>query len=145
MILKFLPRRILAFSMLALLGFSTLTAAARPNPNLFIQQKEAAVKKLPPVNWIRSREIDVKHIAIDLKFDWDKESAFGVTTITVAPFKDTNKFFLDAAAMTINSVKLANGTDLKFNYDGKKDNDNLEIMLDRVYKSGDDVTVKVDY
>jgi hypothetical protein len=31
--------------------------------------------------------------------------------------------------MTINSVTLANGTALKFNYDGKKEDDNLEIML----------------
>src|SRR4051812_17193537 len=129
MIQKTFGRKILAFTMLVLLGFSSI-ASARPPENPFLPQ-DGDVKKLPPVNWIRSRQIDVKHIAIDLKFDWDKESAFGVTTITVAPFKDTNKFSLDAASMTINSVKLANGTDLKFNYDGKKDNDNLEVMLDR--------------
>jgi aminopeptidase N len=118
--------------------------SARPPKNPFLAE-DGEVKKLPPVNWIRSRQIDVKHIAIDLKFDWDKESALGVTTVTLAPFRDTNKIYLDAASMTINSVKLASGADLKFNYDGKKDGDNLEIMLDRVYKSGEDVSVKVDY
>ncbi len=143
MILKPVARMILAFSMLVLLGFSSVVSA-RPLKNPFLQQ-DGEVKKLPPVNWIRSRQIDVKHIAIDLKFDWDKESALGVTTVTAAPFKDTDKIMLDAASMTINSVKLANGTDLKFAYDGKKDNDNLEITLDRVYKGGEDVTVKVDY
>ncbi len=143
MILKPIARKILAFSMLVLLGFSSVVSA-RPLKNPFLRE-DGEVKKLPPVNWIRSRQIDVKHIAIDLKFDWEKESAMGVTTITVAPFKDTNKIMLDAASMTINSVKTVNGADLKYAYDDKKDNDNLEITLDRVYKSGEDVTVKVDY
>src|SRR5215203_6155460 len=144
MTFKLLSRKFLAFSMLVLLGFSSI-ATARPPKNPFLQQQEGEVKKLPPVNWIRSRQIDVKHIAIDLKFDWEKESAFGVTTVTVAPFKDTDKIYLDAAAMTINSVKLASGVDLKFNYNGEKEGDNLEIMLDRVYTDGEDVSVKVDY
>jgi aminopeptidase N len=144
MTLKLLSRKLLAFSMLFLLGFSSI-ATARPPKNPFLRQQEEEVKKLPPVNWIRSRQIDVKHIAIDLKFDWEKESAFGVTTVTLAPFKDTNKVYLDAASMTINSVKSAAGADLKFSYNGEKDGDNLEIMLDRVYKSGENVIVKVDY
>jgi hypothetical protein len=87
MILKPLLRKFLAFSMLVLLGFSSVVTA-RPPKNFFLQpQQEGEVKKLPPVNWIRSRQIDVKHIAIDLKFDWEKESAFGVTTVTLAPFQ----------------------------------------------------------
>ncbi len=143
MILKQLARKISVFSMLVLLVFSSI-ASARPPKNPFLED-DGTVKKLPPVNWIRSRQIDVKHLSIDLKFDWDKESAFGVTTVTAAPFRDTNKIYLDAASMTINSVKSASGADLKFNYDGKKDGDNLEIMLDRVYKSGENVIVKVDY
>ena len=143
MILNPLSRKILAFSMLFLFVFSSVSSA-RPLKNSFLQQ-DGEQKKLPPVNWIRSRAIDVKHIAIDLKFDWDKESAYGTTTITVAPFKDTNIVYLDAALMTINSVSLLNGTVLKFNYDGKKENDNLEVMLDRVYKSGEEITVKIDY
>jgi aminopeptidase N len=142
MILKPLARKILAFSMLILLLLNF--ASARPLKNPFFVE-DGDVKKLPPVNWIRSRQIDVKHIAIDLKFDWEKESAYGTTTITLAPFNDTNKFKLDAASMTINSVKLASGTDLKFSYDGKIENDNLEVMLDKVYKAGEDITVKIDY
>ena len=104
-----------------------------------------AIPSLPPVNWIRSRTIDVQACAIDLRFDWDKEQAIGSTTVTLAPFTDTDTFTLDAAAMTIESVTLAGGEPLKFNYDGKKDNDNLEIMLDRVYTSGEDIKVKIDY
>lgn len=125
--------KLFAFLMISLLVFAPAIKA----------QTEA--KKLPPVNWIRSRTIDVKHIAVDLKFDWEKEQALGVSTVTVAPFKDTDRIYLDAAYMTINSVKVADGSDLKFNYAGKDADDNLEIILPRVYRRGEDVTVKIGY
>ncbi|MGB7068249.1 MAG: M1 family aminopeptidase [Pyrinomonadaceae bacterium] len=106
---------------------------------------EAEVHKLPPVNWIRSRSIDVKHVAIDLQFDWERESAYGSTTVTLAPFKDSNLVNLDAAAMTISGVSIAGGSPLKYTYDAKKDNDNLEIVFDRTVKGGEDVSIKIEY
>ena len=112
-------------SKLSVLLFSFLLifnqfAAARPIANPFLRAQDEAGRKLPPVNWIRSRSIDVKHIAIDLKFNWEKEQALGVSTVTVAPFTDTDKIYLDAAYMTINSVKTADGADLKYNYAGDR-------------------------
>jgi aminopeptidase N len=108
------------------------------------QQGDAA-KKLPPANWIRSRQIDVKHIALDLRFDWQKKQAAGTAAITLAPFQPANKITLDAGMLTINSITLSSGTQLKFNYDGGDRNDGLEILLDRIYQAGEDVTVKIDY
>ena len=133
-------RRSLTFLWLKL--FTLLTVAlAHPSQS----QDDKKVKKLPPVNWIRSRTIDVKHIAIDLRFDWQKKQAYGTTAITLAPFKATNKITLDAGMLTINSVALANDTALKFDYDGGDKNDNLKITLDRVYQSNEDVTIKIAY
>lgn len=126
-------------------SFAFLSAvSARPlkTDTLFDSDEK---RPLPAVNWIRSRKIDVKHLDIDLRFDWEKDQAYGATTVTLAPFADTDKISLDAAAMTINSVTLAGGKALQFAYDGKKDNDNLEVTLDRVYRGGEDVKVKVDY
>jgi aminopeptidase N len=135
--------RIFAGAMILLLTASALVLA-RPLqiPLVFLQDEH---RKLPPVNWIRSRTIDVKHLDIDLRFDWDKEQAYGTTTVTLSPFTDTDIIPLDAAMMTINSVTLEGGGPLKYTYDGKKDNDNLEIRLDRVYKTGEDVKVRIDY
>ncbi|MBK8464483.1 MAG: M1 family metallopeptidase [Chloracidobacterium sp.] len=136
-------RRFFAVGMIFLLGMSAIVQA-RPMPtSVFVQQDEK--KKLPPVNWVRSRNIDIKHIDVDLRFDWDRSQAIGTATITFAPFRDTDKFTLDAAMMTIDSVTLANGGDLRFKYDGKDGDDNLEIMLGRVYRSGEDVSVKIAY
>ncbi|MEJ7699421.1 MAG: hypothetical protein WKF71_07205 [Pyrinomonadaceae bacterium] len=136
--------KVSAFCLVFIISFSQM-AAARPLFELPFQQDGAKIKKLPPVNYVRSRSIDVKHVSIDLRFDWDKEQAFGTTTVTLVPFRELEKFYLDAAAMTINSVTLASGATLKFKYDAKKENDNLEIILDRTYKRGEDIHVKVDY
>lgn len=136
-------RFLFALLMLFAVAPSGIVSARPLIHNPFVQTDEK--KKLPPVNWIRSRNIDVKHVSIDLRFDWDKENAFGTTTVTVAPFAATNNIKLDAASMSISSVTLADGTPLKFNYDAKADNDNLEIFLDRFYKRGEDVAVKVEY
>ena len=137
-----LLRRLMTTGVISLFLLSSIVTA-RPLPSIWQQRDEK--RPLPPVNWIRSRAIDIKHIAIDLRFDWDKEQAIGSSTVTLAPFRDTDTIMLDAASMTINGVSLAGGKKLTFNYDAKKDNDNLEIKLDRVYRSGEDVTVHVDY
>jgi len=136
-------RQSAALLMIAVFGFSGLVNARPLVKNPLVQTEEK--HKLPPVNWIRSRDIDIKHIAIDLRFDWDKDSAYGSTTVTLSPFAATNKVSLDAASMTVSSVTLVNGTALKFNYNEKAENDNLEIFLDKFYKRGEDVAVKIDY
>ncbi len=144
MIRKVLSRRAFSVAMIVMFGLTALVHA-RPMPsNIFVQQDEKT--KLPPVNWVRSRSIDIKHLDIDLRFDWDKEQAIGSTVVTFAPFADdTDHFMLDAAMMTIDSVTLVGGGALKYTYDGKKDNDNLDIMLDRKYKGGEDIRVKITY
>lgn len=143
MIIKPLARRIGAFSMLFLLAVSSISAAARPMNEFVWQEKPQEVKKLPPVHYVRSRDFDMQHVALNLKFDWDKEQTYGTATLTLAPmlpnFQTVN---LDAGAMTINSVKL-NGRDLKFAYD--EANTNLSVKLDRVYRIGEVLTLTVDY
>lgn len=136
-------RRLGAAAMIVSFAFSSAVFARPLKTDQLFDSDEK--RPLPAVNWIRSRHIDIIHLDIDLRFDWEKESALGVTGVTFAPFDDTDKFTLDAAMMTINSVKLAGGGALRYAYDAKKDNDNLEVTLDRVYKAGEVVKVVVDY
>src|SRR6266404_2680774 len=143
MILKNVFNRISTVGMITLFALAAIVQANPIPSSIFVQTNE--IKKLPPVNWIRSRTIDINDINIDIRFDWDKEQAMGVTTVTFSPFNDVDHFSLDAAMMTINSVTLANGTPLKYTYDGKKDNDNLDIALDRTYKGGEELNIKIDY
>ncbi len=112
--------------------------------NIFAQQNgNAEEKKLPPAHYVRSHDYDMRHIALSLKFDWDKEQALGTAAMTLAPlvpnFKTVN---LDAGLMIINSVKL-DSKNLTFNYD--EANTLLSINLDRVYTIGEPLTLIVDY
>jgi aminopeptidase N len=145
--LKFLRLEVATFLLLVFFLFGQI-ANARPllefEQSIFLaKQDDKKIKKLPPANYIRSRDYDMRHIALDLKFDWEKEQTFGTATITLAPFvTDFKTVKLDAGLMIINSVKLG-GKDLTFKYDEK--NSALAVNLDRVYKIGEPLTFVVDY
>ena len=110
-----------------------------------LAQQSAKIKKLPVSNRLSSKIIDVKHIAVDLKFDWQKKQAIGTAVITLSALKATDKIFLDAGMLGINRIALSNGTYLKFNYDGGDNNAGLEITLDKMYMVNEDVKIKIDY
>lgn len=108
-------------------------------------QKPDAVKKMPALQKERVQNIDIKHIAIELQFDWAKQQAFGTTTILFSPLSSTNKIKLDAGMLTINSILLQSDTKLQYNYDGGDRNDNLEITLDKIYNKNDEISIKINY
>lgn len=93
----------------------------------------------------RSRNTDIKHIALDLQFDWPKKQAHGTASITLSLFNAADRIMLDAGMLTINSISLQTGKALKFAYDGGDRNDGLQITLDRVYQPGENLIVKIDY
>ena len=131
-------RKLSAFVIPALIALASLTIASA-------QPEQVEKKKLPPANQARPRNIDVKHLAIDLRFDWKKKQAYGTTAVTFAPLNPGGQIKLDAGMLTINSITLANGAPLKFSYDGGDKNDGLAITLDRVYQPTENLTVKIDY
>ncbi len=110
----------------------------------FVNQAQDPVSNLAKVNEPRVRNIDVKHIALDLHFNWKKKQAYGTAAITFSPLKENNKITLDAGLLTINSVQL-NEKELKFNYDGGDKNDGLEITLDRAYKPEEEISIVIAY
>src|SRR6185312_9671262 len=113
-------------------------------PQLASQSPVVEKKKPAPPKPICSRKIDVKHLTLDLRFDWTRKQAFGVASITFAPLEAITKITLDAAHLTINSITLENET-LGFEYDGSDKNDNLIIALNRAYAPNKDVTIKINY
>lgn len=107
-------------------------------------QQNVAIKQLPPLREPRNRTIDVKHIKLELQFDWQKKQAFGTASITFLPLNPTDKIVLDAGFLTINSIYLDDKI-LKFDYENNDKNDNLKITLDRKYQTNEQVTVKINY
>lgn len=111
---------------------------------LHVSSAQDAPKRLPETHWARARKIDVRHLSIDLQFDWQKRQAFGTTAITLAPLDATKDIALDAGMLTISSVSL-DKMPLTFSYDGSDKDDALKIKLDRIYQAGEALTVVVTY
>ena len=97
---------------------------------------------LPGAKWARPRHIDVQHVVIDLKFDWQKRQASGTTTIDFSPLHSIEEVSLDAAMLTILSIKLGNNESVMYTYDGSESNDALKIKLDRKYQSDEKLQLK---
>lgn len=93
----------------------------------------------------RVRTVDIKHIALELTFDWTKRQAAGTATLTLAPLRRTDRLSLDAGMLTIESVKTARGQALSYAYDGSDRNDALAIVLERVYAAHEPMTIAIRY
>ncbi len=104
-----------------------------------------SIIKLPPLHQMHESNIDVKHIVLNLGFDWNKKQASGIATITFLIVKPTDKIALDAGMLTIYSVSMADGKSLMYNYDGSDKDDGLSIRLDRTYALNEEVTITVNY
>ncbi len=138
---RFIGAKFLAFSLISILLFSSISQA-RP---FDFQQDEAGKKKpLPKARYYRSRDFDTIHIALDLRFDWEKEQTYGTNTLTIAPLVPNLKVVsLDAGLMTFGGVKLNSGKALQYSFDEKAQR--LNITLDRVYKLNEPITMIIDY
>lgn len=101
-------------------------------------------RPLPPAQYIPHRDYDTRHIALNLRFDWEREQALGTATITFAPLTNNlRRVEFDAANMTFSSVKLASGATLEYEADAKQEK--LRVMLDRAYQTTDALTIVIAY
>jgi aminopeptidase N len=110
-------------------------------PNL-IQAKNNHYKTLTVPKQIQT--IDIKHLILNLKFNWKKRQAYGTATLTLAPLSRIKKIHLDAAMLSINSISIKNNK-LGFKYDDANKNGALEIILDKVYQINDTIQLTIDY
>jgi aminopeptidase N len=113
--------------------------------SILSQETTTTFVKLPPLNISRVAKFDIKHLVLDLQFDWPKKQAFGTAFIWLSPKKNINSVTLDAGMLSINKITLANGIQLQFKYDGSDKNDGLEIQLDRNYMANETLCLVIDY
>jgi aminopeptidase N len=88
---------------------------------------------------------DLVHTKLDVSFDYSRSWMYGKAWITLHPhFYATDSLNLDARSMSINEVSMIRAgkhLPLKFSYDKH----NLRIILDKIYKGGENYTVFIDY
>ena len=144
-----IPFRQLLISMLAL--FLSVSPALANAPDVFKEQGVTVQtsRPFPATQYIPDHDFDTRHIALDLRFDWDKERLLGRETLTFAPLVMNLKTVkLDAANITPTAVKITsrNNTapqNLQFTIDAPKEK--VMITLDRVYQPADELTLTIDY
>nr|MBP7272726.1 M1 family metallopeptidase [Saprospiraceae bacterium] len=90
-----------------------------------------------------TREQDLLHIKLDLKFDWQQQRVLGKAWLTLKPFfYSSDVVMLDAKGFTIAAVTLADkNIPLKYDYDNKV----LTIHLDKTYEPTEEYKLFIDY
>ncbi len=118
---------------------SSTTPSARPS-----EAARPAKRPIPPAQYIPAHDYDQQNIKLDLRFDWEREQAFGTATITLSPLvRDLSRVDLDAAYMTISAATLPSGTQLKYEYNPSTAK--LAVSLDHPYQPNEQVTIVIAY
>jgi len=96
---------------------------------------------------VRSRDIDMQHIRLELTLDWQRPKLLGRAVLTLKPFRPIRKVSLDASEMNIEGVGIRSALDkdqskpLKYDTHGDK----LIIHLDREIAAGEQFTLEIGY
>jgi len=94
-----------------------------------------------PPRYARDRTADVRHIRLDLSFDFEAKKLMGRCTTTLAAINDgLDHVEFDAVELNIHRVGRGDAA-LPYAYDGRK----LRVSLDPVCASGDEVVIVIDY
>jgi aminopeptidase N len=141
----YLKRRDLFTLSLALLLVVAQISFGRAIPELDKTFQTAQQSRpFPPPHYIPDHDFDTRHVALDLRFDWEHEQLIGVETMSFRPLiANLKSIELDAADMTVTSVKLLNGGPLQFEMDAVKQK--LRIALGRAYQPADELTIVTEY
>jgi aminopeptidase N len=130
---------------LVLLLVGAQTSFARRAPDFDKQrQTPQQSRPFPPTQYIPDHDFDTRHVALDLRFDWEHEQLIGIETMIFRPLvANLQSIELDAADMAITSVRLLNGGPLKFEMNAEKQK--LRIALGRSYQPADELTIVTEY
>lgn len=115
----------------------------------FIEFEPIYVKaNAPGTNVFRgsyNKTTDIIHTHLNISFNWDSAFAYGEAEILAQPyFYPSDSVVLDAKGFSIKGVQLKDSSvtkNLTYTYKENK----LNIKLDKVYKAGEQFTLKVDY
>src|SRR2546423_15405393 len=69
----------------SLLVIANVTLAQTPTPTPAPAARRANARPFPPPQYIPAHDYDQRNIKLDFRFDWEKEQAIGIETITLTP------------------------------------------------------------
>ena len=93
----------------------------------------------------RSRNFDLLHTKLSLRFDWEQQQVIGSASLKLVPYYyPQDLLILDARSMQIKAINLLDNTDKKalvYEYD----NDQLYIALGKTFTRNETFTIEIDY
>ena len=147
------PRSFLLFTLLSL-AFLTKALPA--------DSTRTSIKRAP-YRASTTKQNDILHTRLDVKFDWTKSQMVGKASITGKPhINPTSKLYLDARGMAVQSVEVFDVTaskvqpnikpaspemsgSKKLNSTYKYENDSIKINLGREFTSEEKYLIKINY
>lgn len=101
--------------------------------------------KRGPYRETAKRVIDIEHMGLSVRFDYNQQHVLGQAVLTIRPyFYPTDKAELDARGFDLNRVALLKGQDtltLRFDYKSDK----LVVYLDKAYTRNESFRLFIDY
>lgn len=88
----------------------------------------------------QNRAYDVKHIVLNLKFDWEQKTAIGTCNLTLTPSSNLGSIVLDAVNLFIQKIQVGN-EDLTFDNQSPL----LIIKSNKYFQKNKPVTVTIYY
>jgi len=94
-------------------------------------------------NATSTRENDLLHIKLDLRFNWEKEQVIGKATLKLKPyFYPTSSVTLDAKGFDLQKITFEGSNQpLKYVYE----NDQIVIQLGRLYTRNEQYSIYIEY
>ncbi len=135
---------------------SIILASCHPKKNIIspnnasveavVPSKDDLPRVQPVYNASETRMNDLLHTKLEVSFDWQERQLFGKAALLLKPYaRPVDSLILDAKAMDIHKVTIAEGTnnypDVKYKYDGWS----LRIKLPRTMKKTEQYQVFINY
>jgi aminopeptidase N len=104
---------------------------------------EVVSYELPDYNPSATRENDLLHTVLRLRFDWEQEQVLGMAELRLKPyFYPVSNVTLDAKDFQFNRIALQGEKDtLRYRYDGEQ----VHITLPRAYSRDEEYVLSIDY
>ncbi len=104
---------------------------------------EEVPNELPVYHPTNTREWDLIHTVLDLRFDWERQAVLGKAELTLTPyFYPSETLILDAKGFEFNGIKdTDNEADYAYEYDGSQ----IIISLQQSYSRNDTINIEIDY
>jgi len=124
-------------------GIDSILSPSFPEESVLTAPEPAPVPEDRPLyQESYHRDNDLLHTRLELAFNWEEEEVLGKAKLKLKPlYHPVNSLTLDAKGFEFHSIKLPEGTELDYTYNGLR----VTIQLDKTYTRDETYELMIDY